>query len=346
MRTAHPFPRPQAVSRTTTALSSARHAPAPCRAGDSRGRAMLQRLVRPPRPTRDTPQDRGSAPGSFGRRRAGTPGVGELTGTALSIAHSGRRSESRAASAGRTGCHPHPTAHPRDARAAAVGLYVQFRLRQRVGSILNPGVARRSFRLLRRDLLLQIDPSAPGPRAGYILRRGPLITSFLSARRSAEGPRGYGPFYPHVSLPRVSCYHTTLPPHHRRAASASASTPPATATRPSSSATTFSPLPPNSSSPSPPLAMPSSASASINWLSNTALSTSSSASMRPDNMPTICSTSCTAWAPPAATLPVPPLPSASLCPAVIPNATRATAPLSLVARSRILSRPALPPASP
>src|SRR5262249_23104406 len=137
------------------------------------------------------------------------------------------------------------------------------------------------------------------------------------------GPSRLRPLLPHVSLPRVPCYHTTLPPHHRRAASASASTPPATATRPSSSATTCSPLPPNSSSPSPPLAMPSSASASINWLSNTALSTSSSASMRPDNMPTICSTSCTAWAPPAATLPVPPLPSASLCPAVIPNASGA-----------------------
>jgi hypothetical protein len=55
--------------------------------------------------------------------------------------------------------------------AAAEGLYVHFHSRPSVGSILKRGVARRSFGLLRCDLLLQIDPSALGPRACYILRR-------------------------------------------------------------------------------------------------------------------------------------------------------------------------------
>ena len=50
---------------------------------------------------------------------------------------------------------------------APVGLYVHFRRRR----ILPGGVARRSFGLVRLDLLLQIDPSASGHRAGYILRR-------------------------------------------------------------------------------------------------------------------------------------------------------------------------------
>jgi hypothetical protein len=50
-------------------------------------------------------------------------------------------------------------------------LYVHFHSRFHVGSILNRGVARRSFGLLRFDLLLQIDPSASDPRACYILRR-------------------------------------------------------------------------------------------------------------------------------------------------------------------------------
>ena len=37
--------------------------------------------------------------------------------------------------------------------------------------------------------MLQIGPSAPGPRAGYILRLRPLITSFLSARHPRRAPR-------------------------------------------------------------------------------------------------------------------------------------------------------------
>src|SRR5262249_2014287 len=97
----------------------------------------------------------------------------------------------------------------KDRPAAPVCLYVAFRTRRRVGSILDRGVARRSFGLLRYDLLLQIDPSASGPRAGYVLRRGPLITSFLSARRLAEDPRGYGPFLP----PCCSCEGPMLPQH-------------------------------------------------------------------------------------------------------------------------------------
>jgi hypothetical protein len=39
-------------------------------------------------------------------------------------------------------------------------LYVLFYCRHQAGSILCWGVARRSFGLLRLDLLLQIDPSA------------------------------------------------------------------------------------------------------------------------------------------------------------------------------------------
>jgi hypothetical protein len=59
---------------------------------------------------------------------------------------------------------------PETKKAAAVCLYVAFHSGSLVGSILNRGVARRSFGLLRFDLLLQIDPSASAPRAGYLLR--------------------------------------------------------------------------------------------------------------------------------------------------------------------------------
>src|SRR5439155_1040337 len=96
---------------------------------------------------------------------------------------------------------------PEAGAAAPVCLYVHFCSRRCVGSILDRGVARRSFGLLRYDLLLQIDPFALGPRAGYILRRGPLITSFLSVRLTAEDPRGYGPFLP----PRFSPEGPMLP---------------------------------------------------------------------------------------------------------------------------------------
>src|SRR5262249_21783500 len=51
-----------------------------------------------------------------------------------------------------------------------------------IGSILERGVARRSFGLLRYDLWLQIDPSVTDPSAGYILRHRPLITSFRCVR--------------------------------------------------------------------------------------------------------------------------------------------------------------------
>src|SRR5262245_31119238 len=67
--------------------------------------------------------------------------------------------------------------------AAAVCLYVHFCSRLRVGSILDRGVARRSCGLLRSDLWLPIDPSALDWRAGYILRPGSLITSFLVVQR-------------------------------------------------------------------------------------------------------------------------------------------------------------------
>jgi CHC2 zinc finger len=117
-------------------------------------------------------------------------------------------------------------------------LYVQFHSRQPFGSTLKRGVARRSFGLLRRDLLLQIDPSVAGPSAGYILRSRPLITSFRSARPAPEDPRGYGPFvFPFTALPRSSCYHKPPPPRNRPDAAASASTRPATAITPPSSAT-------------------------------------------------------------------------------------------------------------
>src|SRR5262249_2396317 len=49
--------------------------------------------------------------------------------------------------------------------------------------ILERGVAGRPFGLVRFDLLLQIGPSVPCPRACYVLRPRPLITSFLPARR-------------------------------------------------------------------------------------------------------------------------------------------------------------------
>src|SRR4051812_44407642 len=50
------------------------------------------------------------------------------------------------------------------------------------------GVAGRPFGLVRLDLLLQIGPSASGCRACYVLRPGPLITSFLPPRLRG-GPR-------------------------------------------------------------------------------------------------------------------------------------------------------------
>jgi transposase len=46
---------------------------------------------------------------------------------------------------------------------------------------------------MRHDLWLQIDPSASDASAGYILRHGPLITSFRSRRPTPEEPRGYDP---------------------------------------------------------------------------------------------------------------------------------------------------------
>jgi hypothetical protein len=49
-------------------------------------------------------------------------------------------------------------------------LYVPFYSRPRAGGILFRGVVGRSFRLLRCDLLLQIDPSVSDPSACYILR--------------------------------------------------------------------------------------------------------------------------------------------------------------------------------
>ena len=56
-------------------------------------------------------------------------------------------------------------------------------------------VARRSFGLVRLDLLLQIDPSASDPRACYILRQVQLDLSSQasSPSDSAEDPRGYDP---------------------------------------------------------------------------------------------------------------------------------------------------------
>ena len=95
----------------------------------------------------------------------------------------------------------------------------------------------RSSRLLRLDLLLQIDPSAPGSRAGYISRPRPLITSFLSARLSRRASRGRTPTF-HPTSEVLTCYHdrrpfATRPSKNRRLPprpSASASTRHATAT--------------------------------------------------------------------------------------------------------------------
>jgi hypothetical protein len=54
------------------------------------------------------------------------------------------------------------------------------------------GVAGRPFGLLKFDFLLQIGPSVSDRRACYVLRRRPLITSFLLARHQrrtlAAGP--------------------------------------------------------------------------------------------------------------------------------------------------------------
>ena len=55
--------------------------------------------------------------------------------------------------------------------AGPVCLYVPFRPRFRGGSTLSKGVARRSFGLVRLDLLLQIGPSVPDRRACYVSRR-------------------------------------------------------------------------------------------------------------------------------------------------------------------------------
>ncbi len=87
------------------------------------------------------------------------------------------------------------------------------------GSILDRGVARRSFGLLRRDLWLQIDPSESTPSAGYILRHGPLITSFRFRRAVPEEPRGYVPivslFTPLSAVPMLP-QHPPAPQSPRR----------------------------------------------------------------------------------------------------------------------------------
>jgi hypothetical protein len=66
--------------------------------------------------------------------------------------------------------------------AAAVCLYDHFHIVDAAGRILRRESRGELTGLLRYDLLLQIAPSAPGPRACYLLRQRPLITSFLSAR--------------------------------------------------------------------------------------------------------------------------------------------------------------------
>src|SRR6516165_2486462 len=129
--------------------------------------------------------------------------------------------------------------------------------RHLAGSILFRGVAGRSIGLLRRDLLLQIDPSASGARACYILRPGPLITSFLTARPRR---RALAAAIPSSPFPEAPCYRATTPPRRRPPASASALTPRATATTPPSSARTCNRPPPSWPSPSPPTATPNSGS--------------------------------------------------------------------------------------
>jgi hypothetical protein len=52
--------------------------------------------------------------------------------------------------------------------AAPVCLYVHFRSRHQLGSILKRGVARRSFGLVRFDLLSQIDPSVTDPSGSLL----------------------------------------------------------------------------------------------------------------------------------------------------------------------------------
>src|SRR5205807_185551 len=92
------------------------------------------------------------------------------------------------------------------AEEAGVRLYVHFHSRHPVGSILDRGVARRSFGLLRHDLLLQIDPSASDPRAGYVLRPGPLITSFLAVRLRRRTLAALAPVVSHTPFSRSPCY--------------------------------------------------------------------------------------------------------------------------------------------
>src|SRR6516225_2197362 len=85
--------------------------------------------------------------------------------------------------------------------AAAVCLYVHFRAWPSVGRILDRGVARRSFGLVRLDLLLQIDPSAAGPSAGYILRPPTSAHKLPLGPPAPEEPRGYGPCVPSFTPP-------------------------------------------------------------------------------------------------------------------------------------------------
>ena len=90
-----------------------------------------------------------------------------------------------------------------------------------IGSTMEPGVARRSFGLLRYDLLLQIDPSVTDLNAGYILRHRPLITSFRCVRLLG-GPSRLRPLPPvhllwrsHVSKPYPHSAFSKPTPTHR-----------------------------------------------------------------------------------------------------------------------------------
>jgi hypothetical protein len=82
-------------------------------------------------------------------------------------------------------------------------------------SIMEPGVAGRSFGLLRYDLLLQIDPSVTDPSAGYILRR---TTSYhkLPLRPSSRRILAATAPVRRVSAWEKPCYQTVLPPRARQ----------------------------------------------------------------------------------------------------------------------------------
>src|SRR5262245_34205516 len=93
--------------------------------------------------------------------------------------------------------------------AAGVCLYVACRSPRGVGSIIERGVARRSFGLLRRDLWLPIDPSASGPSAGYVSRHATSYHKLPRGSTVGGGPSRLRPLAAATLLCRGS--HATTP---------------------------------------------------------------------------------------------------------------------------------------